>query len=45
VESFAKDFGYDLDEEGQPLDDDVAPAPSRDAAEKAPEREAAASAA
>ncbi len=24
VESFAKDFGYDLDEEGQPLDDDDA---------------------
>jgi F-type H+/Na+-transporting ATPase subunit alpha len=47
VESFAKDFGYDLDEEGQPLDDDVpaAPAPSHEAADKAPEREAAASAA
>jgi F-type H+-transporting ATPase subunit alpha len=27
VDSFAKDFGYDLDEEGQPLDDD-APAPA-----------------
>jgi len=26
VESFAEDFGYDLDEEGQPLDDDDAPA-------------------
>jgi F-type H+-transporting ATPase subunit alpha len=23
VEAFAKDFGYDLDEEGQPLDDDA----------------------
>jgi F-type H+-transporting ATPase subunit alpha len=23
VEAFANDFGYDLDEEGQPLDDDV----------------------
>jgi F-type H+-transporting ATPase subunit alpha len=29
VESFAKDFGYDLDEEGQPLDDDAPPPPSR----------------
>ena len=25
VDSFAKDFGYDLDEEGQPLDDDAPP--------------------
>jgi len=23
VDAFAKDFGYDLDEEGQPLDDDA----------------------
>ncbi len=23
VEAFAKDFGYDLDEEGQPLEDDA----------------------
>jgi F-type H+-transporting ATPase subunit alpha len=23
VEAFARDFGYDLDEEGQPLDDDA----------------------
>ena len=23
VESFAQDFGYDLDEEGQPLEDDA----------------------
>jgi F-type H+/Na+-transporting ATPase subunit alpha len=28
VESFASDFGYDLDEEGQPLQDDAPPAPS-----------------
>src|ERR1022692_1434747 len=27
VGEFAEDFGYDLDEEGQPLDDDVADAP------------------
>jgi F-type H+-transporting ATPase subunit alpha len=27
VSEFAEDFGYDLDEEGQPLDDDAAPAP------------------
>ena len=26
VDAFAKDFGYDLDEEGQPLDDDAPPA-------------------
>jgi F-type H+/Na+-transporting ATPase subunit alpha len=26
VEGFAQDFGYDLDEEGQPLEDDQAPA-------------------
>ncbi len=25
VETFAADFGYDLDEEGQPLDDEAAP--------------------
>jgi F-type H+-transporting ATPase subunit alpha len=29
VGSFAKDFGYDLDEEGQPLDDDVPERASR----------------
>ena len=31
VESFAADFGYDLDEEGQPLEDDapLTPAPSK----------------
>ena len=23
VDAFARDFGYDLDEEGQPLDDDA----------------------
>src|SRR6185312_3309761 len=27
VESFAEDFGYDLDEEGQPLDEDAVPPP------------------
>jgi F-type H+-transporting ATPase subunit alpha len=27
VASYAQDFGYDLDEEGQPMDDDAAPAP------------------
>ncbi|MGH2876310.1 MAG: F0F1 ATP synthase subunit alpha, partial [Solirubrobacteraceae bacterium] len=29
VDAFAKDFGYDLDEEGQPLDDDAPPPGSR----------------
>ena len=29
VDAFAKDFGYDLDEEGQPLDDDAPPAAAR----------------
>jgi F-type H+/Na+-transporting ATPase subunit alpha len=38
VEAFAKDFGYDLDEEGQPLDDS-APLP---VTQKTPEPEAAA---
>ena len=33
VEEFARDFGYDLDEEGQPLDDAGAPVERRDAAE------------
>ncbi|MGA2008031.1 MAG: F0F1 ATP synthase subunit alpha [Solirubrobacteraceae bacterium] len=28
VTEFAEDFGYDLDEEGQPLDDDAPPAPA-----------------
>jgi F-type H+-transporting ATPase subunit alpha len=30
VETFASDFGYDLDEEGHPLDDDALPAARRD---------------
>jgi F-type H+-transporting ATPase subunit alpha len=29
VEAFARDFGYDLDEEGQPLEEDAAPPPRR----------------
>jgi len=28
VSEFAEDFGYDLDEEGQPLDDDAPPPPA-----------------
>src|ERR1700727_450366 len=32
VEAFTEDFGYDLDEEGQPLDDDAAPALSSNGA-------------
>jgi F-type H+-transporting ATPase subunit alpha len=33
VSAFAEDFGYDLDEEGLPLDDDAPPAKSADAAQ------------
>ncbi len=43
VETFASDFGYDLDEEGHPLDDDAPPAARRDqaaTADDAPEPEA-----
>jgi F-type H+-transporting ATPase subunit alpha len=32
ISRFAEDFGYDLDEEGQPLTDESAPAPRRAAA-------------
>jgi F-type H+/Na+-transporting ATPase subunit alpha len=48
VAAFAEDFGYDLDEEGQPLDDDAPPPPlsgsgsnggSAGSAERASERE------
>jgi F-type H+-transporting ATPase subunit alpha len=28
VDAYARDFGWDLDEEGQPLEDDAAPAPT-----------------
>jgi F-type H+-transporting ATPase subunit alpha len=36
VDAYAKDFGYDLDEEGQPLDEEEAPfAEGRPAAEAA----------
>ena len=43
VEQFAADFGYDLDEEGQPLDDSAAPSlQTRDAAESAADGEAGA---
>jgi F-type H+-transporting ATPase subunit alpha len=39
--AFAEDFGYDLDEEGQPLEDDAPLPPSRDApSERAGEPEA-----
>jgi F-type H+-transporting ATPase subunit alpha len=39
--AFAEDFGYDLDEEGQPLEDDAPLTPPRDgSAERAPESEA-----
>jgi F-type H+-transporting ATPase subunit alpha len=34
VDAFAKDFGYDLDEEGLPLDDDAVPASSGDSGER-----------
>jgi F-type H+-transporting ATPase subunit alpha len=39
VSEFAEDFGYDLDEEGQPLQDDAAalPAPSQPGAHDAPD--------
>ncbi len=39
VGEFAEDFGYDLDEEGQPLEDDAAalPAPSRPGSHDAPD--------
>jgi F-type H+-transporting ATPase subunit alpha len=39
VSEFAEDFGYDLDEEGQPLEDDAAalPAPSQPGAHDAPD--------
>jgi len=39
VREFAEDFGYDLDEEGQPLADDAAalPAPSQPGAQHAPD--------
>jgi hypothetical protein len=41
VEGFAQDFGYDLDEEGQPLDDDdTPPAPRAQSADSHEEREA-----
>jgi F-type H+/Na+-transporting ATPase subunit alpha len=43
VEEFARDFGYDLDEEGQPLDDEPAPSlETRDAAESAADGDAGA---
>jgi F-type H+-transporting ATPase subunit alpha len=35
VEEFARDFGYDLDEEGQPLDDDAPPVQARSSATQA----------
>ncbi len=37
VGEFAEDFGYDLDEEGQPLDDDAPPAPEPRGGASAPE--------
>jgi F-type H+-transporting ATPase subunit alpha len=37
VGEFAEDFGYDLDEEGQPLDDDAPPAPEPRSEASAPE--------
>ena len=43
VDEFARDFGYDLDEEGQPMDDSPAPSlETRDAAESAADGEAGA---
>jgi F-type H+-transporting ATPase subunit alpha len=36
VESFAKDFGYDLDEEGQALDDETPERTSRSDGENQP---------
>ena len=41
LDAFAADFGYDLDEEGQPLDDEVPiqPRESRPLDEPAPEKE------
>jgi F-type H+-transporting ATPase subunit alpha len=40
VKAYAEDFGYDLDEEGQPLEDDAPPAAQRDSAERASAPEA-----
>jgi hypothetical protein len=37
VSEFADDFGYDLDEEGQPLDEAPAPAPAPAPASAPPE--------
>jgi F-type H+-transporting ATPase subunit alpha len=43
VEQFSSDFGYDLDEEGQPMDDSPAPSlETRDAAESAADGDAGA---
>jgi hypothetical protein len=41
LEAFAADFGYDLDEEGQPLEDDEPLKPTQPALtdEPAPEKE------
>jgi F-type H+-transporting ATPase subunit alpha len=39
VESFASDFGYDLDEEGQPLDDSAPPPVSERPIDREPEPE------
>ncbi len=39
LESFAADFGYDLDEEGQPLDEGAAPPITERPAEREPEAE------
>ena len=38
VASFARDFGYDLDEEGQPLEDETPPGPAGGRGEPSPER-------
>ncbi len=42
VKAYAEDFGYDLDEEGQPLEDDATPLPPAHdgSAERSPEPEA-----
>jgi F-type H+-transporting ATPase subunit alpha len=39
LDTFAKDFGYDLDEEGQPMDDDAPPSSTSPDAPAADERE------
>jgi F-type H+-transporting ATPase subunit alpha len=41
VSTYAEDFGYDLDEEGHPIEEDAEPAPSKRSSENADEAQAA----